>query len=271
MKKALLGLANNIGENIEKVKLWALSFKKYSNGEVMLLCANANPSEIQMCERLGIKCIEVNLPNTHEINHERLKYTVDSLKSTDIDLLLITDVYDVAFQGDPFVKLDTSNYDIFISGEGLLVEHEVWNTDNINKLFPSEFQKCRKTEVMNSGVIAGKRTSLISLYESMYNLCENSTDKHNIKDQAALIVMVSNNQIKNIKVFNLDDGWAMHCAVAGPTYFFDAWDFKKNIRYGIPQMKDNHIVNKFGNKYDIVHQFNRVAEWHELIKKNNNL
>jgi hypothetical protein len=36
-------------------------------------------------------------------------------------------------------------------------------------------------------------------------------------------------------------------------------------------MMDGYVVNKFGKKYDMVHQFNRVPEWHEIIKKVNNL
>ena len=272
MKKALIGLANNITPNFEKVKLWALSFKKHSDADVILLCANSTAEEIKSCKDLGIIPVSVSLDTPGEINHKRIKHIRDFISTSDLDLFLSTDVYDVAFQGDPFLKMDTNTYDIFVSGEGLLVKHEIWNGDNINKLFPKEIEKCRDNEIINSGIIAGKREPLVKLYDRMYDLCENhATNKHNIKDQAALIVMIANKEVEKIKIFNLNDGWAMHCAVSGPTHFFTAWGFVNNMLYGVPEMQGGYVISKFGKKYDIVHQFNRVPECHEIIKRGNNL
>jgi hypothetical protein len=267
MKKALLGLSNNILLNIDKIKVWSQSFKKFSDGDIILLCANSNEQEIKICDELGIKTIPVIIDDTWYINHKRLEKTYEFLKSSDIDLFLITDVFDVVFQGDPFKKLDL-NYDIFVGGEGLNVCDEPWNSDNINKIFPSEIEKCKQQEIICSGVIGGKRESLIKLYKRMFDLCENGNNEHNIKDQAAIIVMVVNNQIENIKIFNLDDSWVVHCAVAGPTQFFDGWGFSGKIKYGIPYFKDDYVFSKKNEKYDIVHQFNRIPEWNEKLIKN---
>jgi hypothetical protein len=266
MKKALLGLSNNIKQNFDKIKVWSKSFKKNSNGDVILLVVNPSEEEISLCKSIDIIPVPVEISDTWYINHKRLEKTYEFLKNSDIDLFLITDVFDVIFQGDPFEKFDLT-YDIFISGEGVIVGDEPWNSDNISKLFPSEFNKCKPVEVMNSGVIGGKKESLIKLYDKMFQLCEKSTNNHNIKDQAALIVMVANNEISNIKIFNLDDGWAMHCAVAGPTQFFDSWGFRGKLKYGIPYMESNIVYTKQGKKYDIVHQFNRIQQWNEILIK----
>jgi len=268
---ALIGLSNNVLKNIDKIKLWATSFKKHSDGEVILLCANSSEEEINICNSLGITAVPVFIKDQWYINHERLRETYKYIRSSDKDLFLVTDVFDVAFQGNPFNKLDTINYDIFVSGEGLNVNEEPWNADNINKIFPESIDLCRNNEVINSGIIAGKREALASLLERMYLMCERGSNSHNIKDQAALIVMIAKQEIDKIKIFNLDDAWAMHCAVAGPTQFFYSWGFNAKIKYGIPKMVENHIVNKNFEKYDIVHQFNRVPEWHETIKNNNNI
>jgi hypothetical protein len=103
----------------------------------------------------------------------------------------------------------------------------------------------------------------------MFELCENSTNLTNIQDQAALIVMVKNKEIDNLKIFNLTEGWAVHCAIAGPTQFFESFGFKGTIenRYGIPQLITDKICTKNGDPYDIVHQFNRIPEWNELLTK----
>lgn len=271
MKKALIGLSNNLLSNIEKIKIWANSFRRYSNGEVFLLCANSTADEMKLCRDIGITPISVEVKDTQYINHDRLKHTFRFIKTSDVDLFIVTDVFDVAFQGNPFDKLDTENYDVFVSGEGVRVDEEPWNSDNINKIFPDSYQICKPTEVINSGVIAGKKDAISNLLERMYNLCEGGSNDHNIKDQAALIVMVSKKEVDRLKIFNLDDGWAMHCAVAGPTQFFDGWGFKNKIKYGIPKMQNGFVVNKNGINYDIVHQFNRVPEWHAAIKRVNNL
>ena len=271
MKTALLGLSNNISQHVEKIKLWKNSFRKYSDGEIFLLCANSTEDELAICKNIGINAVPVSVENTWYINHDRLKHNVDFLKNSDIDLFIVTDVFDVAFQGNPFDKLDLINYDVFVSGEGVRVDEEPWNSDNINKIFPESFNICKPMEIINSGIIAGKRVALIELFDRMHKLCEDGSNAHNIKDQAALIVMIAKNEISRLKVFNLDDGWAMHCAVSGPTQFFESWGFKHKIKYGIPAMIDGYVVNKFGKKYDMVHQFNRVPEWYEIIKRGNNL
>lgn len=269
MKKILTGLSNNVTKNKQKIKTWSESFRKYSDGEVVLIIANANDEDIKTCEELNIAYYEVTVEDTWYINHKRLEHTRDFIKQSDGDLFLITDVFDVVFQADPFVKLDLENYDVFISREGILVSEEPWNADVLSKVFPNERAICSNTEIVCSGIMAGKKEQMISLYDSLFTMCENGTDDHNIKDQAALIVMVTKGEIDRLKIFNLDEAWAMHCAASGPTEFFNSWGLKKHIeeRYGIPVMVDGVVYTKTGIIYDMVHQFNRIPEWNDILVK----
>lgn len=262
MKKMLLGLCDKAARNREKIRLWAESFRRHSEAEVVLLNANAKREDVWACETLGIRHVEVEIQDPRLINHKRLEHLSGFMKASDADVFLVTDVFDVAFQGDPFAKLDFGSHDVFVSGEGVGVDEEPWNSDNIGKLFPGERVD---SEVLCSGVIAGKRDSMVRLYERMFELCESAPDRHEIRDQAALIVMASKGEVGNLKILNLDDGWAMHCAVAGPTPFFEGWGFKDKIRYGIPRMEGGSVVTADGRPYDIVHQFNRVPRWHDAI------
>lgn len=268
MKKTLIGFCDNISHNIEKISLWSKSLKKYSNADIVLLGANMTNEDKNACNNLDIKYTNISLLNSHQINHKRLKYLKEWIESSDSDLILSTDVFDVIFQSDPFQKLDIDTFDFFVGGEGVTVNQEPWNRQNISVLFENEIKKCCNHEVICSGVIAGKKQTLISVYNHMSKLCENSPNNHDIKDQAALIVMIANNMIPNIKIFNLDEGWVVHCAVAGPTAFFDSWGFRNNLKYGIPQMKDDgRVYTQSGDLFDIVHQFNRVPEWHQKIRE----
>lgn len=271
MKKILTGLSNNISLNKHKIKVWSESFRKHSDGDIILIAANATDEDIQACVDLNIKYYQVTVEDTWYINNKRLKHTKDFLEQSDADLFLITDVFDVLFQSDPFNKMDLEKYDVFISREGILVCEEPWNGDVLNKVFPDETSSCMQTEIVCSGIIGGKREALVKLYDKLDYMCENSLNDHNIKDQAALIIMVKNNEIDRLKNFSLDDGWAMHCQSAGPTQFFESWGLKGSLirkGYGIPELREDGIVyTQSGIKYDMVHQFNRVDEWKKIITK----
>jgi len=271
MKKVLTGFCNNITDHKEKIKWWVESFRKHSDAEVVLIAANMNDGDRRVLSDLNVNYVEVTENDTWYINNKRLRHTKEFLESSDGDVFLITDVFDVLFQSDPFQKMDLDNYDVFISKEGIKVVEEPWNGDVINKVFPDQLQSCLETEIVCSGIIGGKRESLIKLYDKMDYMCENSPNDHNIKDQAALIILVKDNWIDNLKNFSLDEGWAMHCQSAGPTYFFEAWGLKNSILrkgYGIPELRDDGFVyTQSGIKYDMVHQFNRVDEWKNIITK----
>lgn len=266
MKKLLVGLSNNILLNKEKIKLWSESFKLNSDGDVFLIVANPNEEDILCLKELDILYKKVIINDVSQINHKRLYHTKELLEEIDYDYFIVTDVFDVFFQGDPFDKMDFENYDIFVSGEGINVSQEPWNFDVIKKVFPEKLEKTLNTEIICSGIIGGKKNSLIQLYNDMYVLCENGLNNHNIKDQAALIVLISENLIEKLKIFTLDDGWAMHCAVSGPTQFFESWGFKNNLKYGIPKLENRLVLTNTGKKFDMVHQFNRLPEWELEIK-----
>lgn len=269
MKKILTGLSNNVTANKQKIKVWSESFRKYSDGEIVLIIANASEQDKKTCDELNIKYYEVIVEDTWYINHKRLGHTRDFIRQSDGDIFLATDVFDVLFQSDPFEKLDLENYDLFISGEGILVREEPWNGDVINKVFPEDREICSPTEIVCSGIMAGKKEQFADLYDKLFVMCENGLDGHNIKDQAALIIMVTKNQINRLKIFTIDDGWAMHCQSAGPTQFFESWGLRRNLasRYGIPKLVDDIVYTADDKVYDMVHQFNRIPEWNEQLTK----
>ena len=270
MSNVLLGLSNNISLNLNKIKVWSGSFKKHCpDGEVVLLCANSTPEDLKACEDIGVKAVLVEVKDEHTINHQRLIHIKDYLLQRDEkDLFLISDVFDVLFQTSPFDLYDLENHDVYVGEEGVDVHEEPWNFSNIGGLFPKALNLCLQHPVVCSGIIGGKRDALIKLYTRMYVMCEEeSTNAHNIKDQAALIVMLAKNEVERVKIFKLKDGWSVHCAVAGPTQFFELWGFKnKLVSKGtpIPYMEDG-VVKTERKAYAMVHQFNRIPEWNLLL------
>lgn len=269
MSKNLIGVCNNVASNISKIKVWARSFKKCCpEGNVTLLCADSSSEEIQMCSDLGINTVQVHVKDHGAVNHERLICLKEYLERfSTYGMFVSTDVFDVVFQKDPFEKYDTKNYNLFASEEGVLVHEEPWNYRNIVNLFPEEIYICSMNPVVNSGVLGGEREALIDLYSRLYELCENSTKQDAIRDQAGLHVMLAKRQIEKIKIFKVKEAWAVHCAVAGPTAFFENWGFKnKFLQSGTPiPYLENGVVKVEGNIVNIVHQFNRCPEWQQVL------
>jgi hypothetical protein len=267
MKKVLTGFSDNIFSNKSKIKVWANSLRRYSDAHITLIAANATEQDLQVCKELNIDVYCVTESDKWFINHKRLIHTKKFIEQSDGDLFLVTDVFDVVFQADPFAKLDLTNYDLFTSGEGININQEPWNADVIKKVFPQELQACWTNEIICSGIIAGKKQQMVDLYNRMFEMCENSLNGHNIKDQAALIILIVKNQLKRLKIFTVDDGWAMHCQSAGPTQFFESWGLRNSLsqRYGVPVAKNGQIFTADDKLYDMVHQFNRIPEWNLFL------
>ena len=150
MKKGLIGISNNVKSNKDKIRVWSESFKRYvPDGEVILLVANSTEEDIDAVRELGInyKIIDINIDPWY-INNLRLIHTSEYLRESDIDLFMVTDVFDVIFQSNPFDKFDTDNYDFFVGGEGITVNEEPWNKDVLNKCFQTEVNHCVDTEIV---------------------------------------------------------------------------------------------------------------------------
>lgn len=253
----LIGISDNIKSNLFKIKVWADSFREVCDGDICLLAVSPTTEEIMALSDMGIGIVIAKIGDG-SVNDQRLGIIEEYLRTQKDELFLITDVFDVLFQADPFKKWDLK-YDIFVGSECLMLSQEPWNRDVISKCF--DFPQ--DAEIICSGVIGGKRNALISLYGKMHKMCVNARKAHDIRDQAALIILMAQGEVPNVQVFHLDDGWVAHCAVSGPTQFLDAWGFRKNIKYSLPQLVDGKITN--GRVFDIVHQFNRIPEWYSTL------
>jgi len=262
MRKLLTGVCNNIAQYKDQIVLWKQSFENVTNGDVVLIAHNATPEDINTLEDIGIKYLSVSTHSSETVNNSRLSMASDFFRhhAKFYDICLYTDVFDVAFQRDPFAKLETDKYDIFVAGEGVTHNCEPWNMDVLQKCFPAYVNDLRNKEIYCSGVIAGKPEKLSQWFLDMVKITLTSKKGHNIEDQAAMNCLISQNEKYRVKYFNLTDNWCIHLAVAGPTQFFEGWGFKQRI-------KDRYNIVPDWRNYDIVHQFNRIPNIHEQIKQ----
>ena len=90
MKKAVLGLSNNIQQNIQKIKVWSQSFKEYCDDPAILLVANASVADIGLCEKYGIITVPVQIDDEHRIYHKRLEKIAEFIENSDVELFIVT-------------------------------------------------------------------------------------------------------------------------------------------------------------------------------------
>lgn len=268
MKKVLTGVSNNVTNNIHKIKVWANSFKKHVNGgEVILIGADMNAEDRNVLNLNGIKFHAIESDPGLTINDSRLIHTANWIENSPYDLFMVTDVFDVCFQADPFEMLELDKYDFFAASEGVLHDEEPWNMDVMNKAFPEYVNFIRQYEVVCSGVMGGKKDSLVKTLRMQQHLVDSSLNGCDIRDQAAFNILIYKNLIDNCKIFKPNEGWAVHCALSGPTFQHIEWGLGKAIdkRYGLPKLQGNVLVDSNNAVYKIAHQYNRLPEWNEKI------
>lgn len=268
--RALVGISNNISNNINKIKVWAHSYKKFAKDkDVVLIALNPSNEDKQLLEDNDIQYYEVVQTNTISVNDARLPIISNYLKQCEYHVVLLTDVFDVCFQDDPLRLLNFTENDIYVGSEGVLHREEPWNSDVMTKCFPQEVEELKDKEVLCSGVIAGKTDKVIELYDKMWDKIQTAIDGHDIKDQCVMNIIIHKNEIDRIGIKTLNQGWVCHLATSGPTSFLDAWGFGNILkeRYNLPKMVDRFVYTSQDIEFDIVHQFNRIPEWNEKIIK----
>jgi hypothetical protein len=268
MKKVLTGVSNNVAQNISKIKVWANSFKKHViGGEVVLIAADMTDEDKNVLQLNGIKFFQIESDRKLTINDSRLIHTANWIENSQYDLFMVTDVFDVCFQADPFELFELDKYNFFAASEGVAHSEEPWNMDVMRKAFPDKADFIRPFEVICSGVMGGKKDSLVKTLRMQQHLVDGALNGHDIRDQAALNILIYENLIDKCKIFKPNEGWAIHCSLSGPTFQHIEWGLGKliNERYGLPKLEGNLLVDLNNTPYKIAHQYNRIPEWNEKI------
>lgn len=255
------------------IENWVKTAVKFVSGKVVLLCLDEIvPQDIQELNQFGVEVVHYPTPNNGDINVSKFdrhllarKYleTIDP-KST----VLLTDTLDVVFQDDPFKWYEKNKKNkILLTNEGIEHQNEPWNMRGVLNAFPSFSDEIRNKDVFNSGLIMGEvgkvRDLLLLIYTLSVSVKPEFTDGI---DQPAMNVALLNSTLKDyVQETTSTESFAVNCAVAGPTDLFIPWGFVNSYKYDLPQFNEKGVVNKDGELYCIVHQYNRVSEWNEFF------
>jgi hypothetical protein len=196
----------------------------------------------------------------------------------DLRYIMSFDVKDVIFQKNPSENLDeilTSHGSdneapaiahIVASSEGLLYKDEPWGKNNMTLAFgPQIYENVQEWEILNAGCIAGWGAKVLNLFLHTF-LTSRGAPYHvpggGGPDQAAYNLFV-----RNTKMLIARDEHAWACQAGTTADPSKMEDFRPKLTYAEPAWDGKHVLNSKGVPFTIVHQYDRVPEWKDVIDK----
>jgi len=194
---------------------------------------------------------------------------LSTLSPDDIRFVISTDISDVVFQTNPSDWLDDQEYDcpdLIYGSEGLKYKDEDWGRENLLNCFGQDiYDKLKDTSIYNAGSMAGLLEPFRD-FSLKVHFAQASAPHNPTPDQAAVNVMLSLEPYKSTTLFcDHDSNWACELGTtADPTKMHK---FRPNLLCPEPTFDGDFVYNSKGEKYVIVHQYNRVPEWKNKIEK----
>lgn len=294
-------MASVYGYLPEQIKPWMNSLKSSGfKGKVFVIVYNPEGEELlQYLKDNGVFTFVAQLNGETNMATQRFLQYQEILKSeyaNDVEAVITTDIRDVIFQKDPSVWFQNNiqDYDLIATSEGVTFRHEDWNGDALEKHFGKErFLKFADKETICSGIIAGKKETMIKLCETVYELAFFSDDPSAFVDQIFYAIAIYEIYNDITKIVPASENW---CANLGTLKAIPAnspdWSTQSRSTYNsferirknktfeevlsckVPELINGKVVNEKGQPYAIVHQYDRYQPWKEHflgVEKNTTL
>lgn len=268
------------GYRFDKLKPWIKSLNECGfSGDKILVCYGINDETIQEIHKHGIDTIEHPAydPKSFNIVVHRFYHLWEFLREAKekYRYIITTDVADVIFQENPSGWLTewselVGEHGIVGSSEGLCYRDEPWGRDNMQLSFgPKLLEDMWDRGILNAGVIAGQHDYMRDLALCITRMCQGSplyVPGGGGPDQAAYnVIMAMEPWWENLFIAGHYEAWACQCGTTVDPNKIDK--FRPYLLEGEPVWDGQHALTPYGKKYAIVHQYNRVPEWKEVIEK----
>lgn len=265
------------GYDFNTIKPWVYSLER--SGYAGLKCAivyNSDASVVEQLTKLNFGVLHFNYeaarncylykePFGQEIVVLRFlhSWTLISklLELTRLRYCVITDVRDLVFQSDPsrFLLQLLKRKRLIVGCESVQYSREPWGKDNMKRSFGSQIYDymCDKA-IYNAGCLGGYAQDVADLCLNVFLMCEHNGCYD--PDQAALNILLSLAPYRRITKFcAANDAWAFQAGTMA--------DPKIRAKIGPYMLADElrfdgtHIYNSRGQRYCILHQYDRIPEW----------
>lgn len=293
----IVGVVDNY--SWDKIKYWANSIERSGfKGHKALIVYNMDAETVRILTNkqfmlIGAGTFDEDKGFTYphpsdRIMVDRFFHIYNFLKMLaqpeEVKRVIITDVRDVVFQDNPTKWLDehfTGNHTLLLGSENLKYKDEPWGRNNMLKSFGQYFyDDMQENEIYCAGVIAGDYPAVKDFCLNLWFMCRGSQPRiegGGGPDQAAMNIML------NIEPFmymamktNPTDGWVVHAGTSMPAVEAGSGGigeaYRQNPNMLLPFVHDivydtdNKFITVNGKKLTIVHQWDRVPVWKELIE-----
>jgi hypothetical protein len=227
--------------------------------------ADKNPDKnfIKEVSSYGITCFERPSSNQN-LYFDRYEAYKDFLQQhPNYKYILHVDVTDSFFQDNPFNGLNKDK--LTLTSEGIQIYQENWNRYIIKKTYENSiYENIKNQNILCGGVLGGRRDLFLTFIDKILEEYHNSPNPKTLEgfDQAVYNKLVYNDKFleENIEIKQLEESYCVHLH----TYYHNEHYPKEKVL--IPS-SFNKVLNKHKEKYTIVHQFNRIQELYDNIKK----
>ena len=262
-KELILGAA--IGYSFKDVELFVRSLKQTGyQGDVCLFVSNMNKADRDILNHLGVQTVPCRLefPYIIDITASDIKHfdsDFSNLKALTFRMIifylylmqckkryshvLITDVFDVVFQKDPFdFKRDNASIYSFCEDKRQTLRSCRLNSFWILKLFGEKvLDEIGDNPIVCSGVTIGTHSAMISYLTNMTKYLERFKSISLPQDQAIHNYLIYKDKINNLALLSNEDGPVLHLHHLS----------KEDINFN----DKGDVINRKGEVVNIVHQY----------------
>lgn len=270
-------MANNLiigaftGYNFNQLKPWVLSTSECGfKGDKVMVVGDASQDTREQLIKHGFKLYDMPKINA-PIHVARFWSIYDFLyhNSKDYDIVVTTDVKDVYFQKDPCKWIfDTMGDKNLVAGsESMRYRDEPWGNDNLLSTYGELIHNRFKDNLIyNVGTFGG---SSDYVRDMCFNIFTNAINRPiPIVDQAVYNVLINTQPYKDKVLFtNQEDGWAVQLGTTGDPSKINAFRPFLVEPEPIFNFEKQLITTTDGTPHCIVHQYDRVPKWKDLVMK----
>lgn len=266
MKDLVIGGFTNYDYKI--IRPWVESFEEVNDSaDKVLIVGNTTQETVDILKSKNWTLVPMSKGQAHVVRFfDIFNFLKDNWHN--YRYVVTTDVRDVIFQADPFTYIDNAltqnNKHMICGSECLKYQDEPWGNQNLYETYGKYIWEIYKDRtIYNVGVLGGKSAYIRDL---TLNIAINSINRPiPIVDQAVFNMLINTHPYEDaILKADMENGWVCNAGTVANPSMID--QFRPHLLEAEPQLKKDKIYTSTGKTFTIVHQYDRVPEWKQIIE-----
>jgi len=274
MKDLIIGTSTNY--DWSKLKYWVNSINQSGfQGDKVLVLLNCDKDTVKKVHDAGFIVVGARQDANGNlvwqsgipVHVERFLHMHAFLEKREYRYVVTTDVKDVIFQRNPFDYIEKTLNDekeLMFASESLRYVDEPWGNENLMQTYGNYiYDQYKKNEIYNVGVLAGTGQAMKDLFINIFAAAIGRPIP--ICDQSTFNFMIQSTWFRKASVYlRSEDAWAAQLGTTGDPNKIE--QFRPMLVEAEPKMENGEVVTSTGIPFTIVHQYDRVPQWRELIE-----